>query len=273
MSVQLRVLVDNFSAPDSGVVAEHGLSFFFTYDNKKFLLDVGASSLFAENACRLGVDVSDVDYLILSHAHSDHTGGLSAFLSMNNKAVVYLSSSAVGKRFYSTRRGALRDISIDGGLLQTYKERFVCVDENVNITSGVSLLCNVPLSYPLPKANKTLLADGECDDFSHEMSVCISDGGAMKVLSPCTHCGLMNVMNALHGRNVTHFVGGLHLLDSDEHHSYESEQELNLLAHRASSLGLKLFTGHCTGSAARRVFAEVMGDAFSEFRAGDLLHL
>lgn len=273
MSVLLRVLVDNFSDPDSGAEAEHGLSFFFTCDEKKFLLDVGASSLFAANACRLGIDISDVDYLILSHAHSDHTGGLSAFLSMNNKAVVYLSSSAVGRRFYSTRRGALRDISIDGSLLDAYKERFVFVDENIDITPAVSLLCNVPHCYPLPKANDTLLADDVCDDFSHELSVCISDSGSLKVLSPCTHCGLMNVLNALRGRNVTHFVGGLHLLDSDERHFYESEQEIELLAQNVSALGIKLFTGHCTGETARRVFGIVMGDSFSEFRAGDLLLL
>ena len=268
--MQLSVLVDNFADSQSGVQCEHGLSFFFRCGGRNFLLDVGATSLFAENACRLGVDISAVDYLILSHAHADHTGGLSAFFALNSKAKVYLSSHVCGKRFYSTRRGGVRDISIDASLLELYKDRFVFVDDNLAVTDCVSLLCNVALVYPLPMANDTLLADGVKDDFSHELSVCVTDGDGVKVLSPCSHCGLMNILNAVPGGDVTHFVGGLHLLDSDEMYSFESEAEVRRLARRVASMGIKLYTGHCTGSVARRIFSEEMGDCFAEFRAGDI---
>jgi 7,8-dihydropterin-6-yl-methyl-4-(beta-D-ribofuranosyl)aminobenzene 5'-phosphate synthase len=55
-------------------------------DRHKILLDTGASDVFIRNAELLGIDLSDVDYVFISHGHSDHAGGLRYFLEHNQKA-------------------------------------------------------------------------------------------------------------------------------------------------------------------------------------------
>lgn len=75
--MKVTVLVDNLrNGPLKG---EWGLSFLIEYEKWKILLDTGASGLFARNARRLGIDLGEVDHAVLSHAHYDHSDGMSAF--------------------------------------------------------------------------------------------------------------------------------------------------------------------------------------------------
>jgi 7,8-dihydropterin-6-yl-methyl-4-(beta-D-ribofuranosyl)aminobenzene 5'-phosphate synthase len=78
--MRLTVLVDNQAARN--LYAEWGLSFFIEADGQRILFDVGASDLFLNNATRLQVDLLNLDYLILSHGHWDHTWGLDGLLKL-----------------------------------------------------------------------------------------------------------------------------------------------------------------------------------------------
>ena len=81
------VLSDNRS-DDSRLTTEHGLSILLHTDRLMILLDTGASDVFIRNAEQLGIDLSAVDYVFISHGHSDHAGGLRNFLEYNQKAQV-----------------------------------------------------------------------------------------------------------------------------------------------------------------------------------------
>ena len=69
--MKMVVLVENSSR--CRLCAEHGLSVYIEYEGKTYLLDTGATALFAENAKELGIDLSKVDTAFLSHAHYDHS--------------------------------------------------------------------------------------------------------------------------------------------------------------------------------------------------------
>ena len=262
-AMKFATLIDNSSNDNDTLRAEHGLSFWMQVDGKNFLIDTGAGALFAENAHTMGIDIAQADYLILSHAHADHTGGLSTFLTLNSKAKIYLSSKVCG-----------RDISIDHKLLQEHKERFAFIDKNTPITKSVTLICEVPATHPLPKANNTLLANDTADDFSHEVSIIVAaSNGTATVISPCSHRGILNILDAAKNHKVTNFIGGLHLLDSDERNIFESDEEIRQLAHEISKREILLCTGHCTGSVARKILSEKLGKRFKEFHSGFTISL
>ncbi len=77
-SLTLTVLVDNTTLTDHDFCGEAGLSFFIETAGKKILFDTGLSGLFLTNAEKMGISLRDLDFLILSHGHIDHTGGLAA---------------------------------------------------------------------------------------------------------------------------------------------------------------------------------------------------
>ena len=99
------VLSDNRSS-DSRLSTEHGLSILLETERHKILLDTGASDVFIQNAELLGVNLSDVDYVFISHGHSDHAGGLRYFLEQNTKAKVIVSPDAISGKFFSNRKAS-----------------------------------------------------------------------------------------------------------------------------------------------------------------------
>ena len=85
--------------------AEHGLSLLMETGDTKVLLDCGASDNFIINAQTLGIDLSDVDYVFVSHGHADHTGGLKDLFRINSKARLIIHEEAASGRFFSLRGG------------------------------------------------------------------------------------------------------------------------------------------------------------------------
>lgn len=76
--MKIKVLMDNISSGE--LAGEWGLSILIEYEGRKILLDTGASGAFAENAEKMGIDLAEVDFAVLSHAHYDHSDGMEAFL-------------------------------------------------------------------------------------------------------------------------------------------------------------------------------------------------
>jgi 7,8-dihydropterin-6-yl-methyl-4-(beta-D-ribofuranosyl)aminobenzene 5'-phosphate synthase len=107
--MKLVVLSDNRQLQQT-LGNEHGLCIYLETEKYKCLLDTGASDMFIHNAEQMVIDLEDVDYVFISHGHSDHIGGLQAFLEINHKAKIVLSRNALTQRFYSVRNG-MRDIS------------------------------------------------------------------------------------------------------------------------------------------------------------------
>ena len=91
MGYKITTLVEN-CVYGRKLQAEHGLSLYIETQEHRLLFDTGASDLFIRNACLLHIDLQKVDYLILSHGHNDHTGGLRYFLELNTQATVVCKS-------------------------------------------------------------------------------------------------------------------------------------------------------------------------------------
>ena len=112
------VLSDN-RTNDSQFETEHGLSILLETDKHHILLDTGASDVFIRNAEKMGIDLSTVDYVFISHGHSDHAGGLKHFLNINERAKVVVSPDAVNGKVRAVRLNcsmtASGHLSMSGG--------------------------------------------------------------------------------------------------------------------------------------------------------------
>lgn len=107
----IEVLVENrTSSPDFS--CEHGLSLYIETGKHKILFDMGGSNIFLENAQKMGVDLSLVDIGILSHGHSDHGGGLPAFLALNKNAQIYIHEKADEGHYARRNQDKIAEIGI-----------------------------------------------------------------------------------------------------------------------------------------------------------------
>ncbi|MCR4823777.1 MAG: MBL fold metallo-hydrolase [Bacteroidales bacterium] len=266
----ITILSDNRTAEPGVFRTEHGLAVLLQTSTRQLLLDTGASGLFVHNARRLGLDLSGIDYVFLSHGHADHAGGLSAFLQGNSRAQVIVSPEAVEGRFYSDR-GGLHCISPEWPVGQM-KDRTLYVGESQSITAGIHVIARIPQTHPLPAGDRHLLAgrDGGYvpDDFRHELALYV-DG---LLFTGCAHSGLENILDACPWPVHT-VLGGFHLLDARDGESYESAEELEALGARlkARCPDTIFYTSHCTGDIAFQTLRNALGDNLRHFSCGMLI--
>ena len=265
------VLVDN-RTNDPALQTEHGLSVFLETDRHSILLDTGASDMFIRNAERLRKDLSRVDYVFISHGHSDHAGGLKYFMEMNKTAQIIVSPHSMKGKFYSKRK-YLHSITTTWPDIP--KDRLVLINESCQVfdlqaskdraTDDLQIIAHIPQIHPMPKGNQHLFirdANGEYvgDDFRHELALYM-DG---LLFTGCAHSGLENILSACPWP-VHSVLGGFHLLDG-----HESEQELISLAQRLSSNypHTQFYTSHCTGDNVFAILQSVMADQIHAFSCG-----
>ena len=258
------VLSDNRSN-DSRLFTEHGLSILLTTERHKILLDTGASDVFIRNAEQLGIDLSDVDYVFISHGHSDHAGGMRHFLEHNQKAKVIVSPDAISGKFYS-KRGNLHSITTEWP--EIGDDRLILIDQTCEIAEGVHVIAHIPQIHPMPKGNKNLYVkdanvDYIHDDFRHELALYVEG----LLFTGCAHSGLENILTACPWP-VNTVVGGFHLLDGQE-----TEEEIQALAQRlkANYPETLFYTSHCTGDNVFEVMKGVMGEQLQSFRCGTII--
>ena len=260
------VLVDN-RTNDSALETEHGLSILLEMERYKILLDTGASDMFIRNAQRLGIDLSTVDYVFISHGHSDHAGGLRYFMDINKTAKVIVSPEAISGKYFS-KRGNLHSITAEWPVIPD--DRLMSVSESCKIDDGLQVIARIPQTHPIPKANQNLFVQDSSgnfihDDFRHELVLYV-DG---LLFTGCAHSGLENILTVC-PFPVSEVVGGFHLLDGQE-----SEEELLALAHRLESHypQTRFFTSHCTGNNVLMTLQSVMADQIHAFSCGTTINI
>ena len=156
------VLSDN-RTNDSRLETEHGLSILLETDRHRILLDTGASDVFIHNAEHLGIDLSTVDYVFISHGHSDHGGGLRYLMGINQRAKIIVSPDALNGKFIS-KRGHIHSISTEWPKVS--KERLITIDKSCEIVDGIYIIAHIPQMHPMPKGNQHLFVQEVEGDYT-----------------------------------------------------------------------------------------------------------
>lgn len=312
--MELHIVIDNLPAqeniPEQGNAGEkgnhglplkweHGLSIHFRLEGKHYLVDTGASGAFLHNITAMpstGIfSAKEIDAVIISHGHNDHTGGMRKFFEHNAVAPVYLHNSIRGNYFYSCRpkngvREA-RNIGMEQALFADYGHRFLEYCQPLQLTEKITLLpanhqaapSGPKEPYPAPMGNEFLYKNDFPDNFSHETITLVEYAPCeYAVISPCTHNGILNVLERcrewleLSGRKygLKYFVGGLHYVDYLGMGQGEKEAASILETARilkSAYPGLKIFSGHCTCPAASGLLGSVLGENYEVFRTGSAI--
>lgn len=265
--MKATVIVDNME--NNGIPGEWGLSVFIEYNGVKLLLDTGASSLFADNAAKLGFSLKDVDFAVLSHAHYDHANGMGQFFEMNKKAKFYLQEGC-GENCYFKKFVFYKYIGIPKGVLEKYQDRIVYASGNYKICQGISLIPHKTSGLETIGKRESMYQkrSGKWypDDFSHEQSLVFETQKGLVVFNSCSHGGVVNIINevsaAYPGQKVLALIGGFHIYN-------KPENEVRKLAEMIKTTGIEyVCTGHCTGEKAYGILKEELGDMLHQLKVG-----
>lgn len=263
-----------------GCAYAHGLSFYVETEKHKFLLDLGPSAETLRNAEVLGIDLSAVDTVILSHGHYDHSGGIIPFTKVNDKALIYMQDSAVEDYYADDGEQAaprFRYIGIDKNIASLPQVRFLHGDKVINDELEVFVIHN--RSHELPSTNKRLLVRSgngyQRDDFVHEHFLVIRSKGMSVLMSGCAHNGILSILDAYkdkYGNSPDLVVSGFHLMKKTEYNAGETG-EIRAIAKELTNYPTRFVTCHCTGTAAFDVMKEIMGDSLMYVHSGEMVDI
>jgi len=240
--MKIKTLIENLTTQQA-IVAEHGLSVYIETDDTKILFDTGQTGLFMQNAEIMGIDIKDVDLLVLSHGHYDHTGGLYPFLEENTKAKVYAKRGIfeakynINKRFIGTER-----------IESLLNNRLVIVESETEIAHDVFIMPNIKIYHPIDTHFNSLYLQTENglvgDEFNDELFLVLKQNEKIFIITACSHRGITNICSTAvnYFKNPVELIlGGFHTRNcSAEQYQHIKEYLEELHPH---SIGVC----HCTG--------------------------
>ncbi|XES77167.1 MAG: MBL fold metallo-hydrolase [Candidatus Bathyarchaeia archaeon] len=262
---------------------EHGFSMLIHTLNKgrrhSVLFDTGCSGEgIVENASRMGVDLTEIECIVLSHGHWDHTGGLRTALKAISKKNLPI---VIHEEMFTTRGSANPDGSVrkyasfpskeqlnDAQLIET-KQPFAIVDDEVLVTGEIPRETSFEQGYLQHRCLKegTWKPDPLIVD---ERAVVINvKGKGLVVVSGCAHAGIINTIN--YAKQITGVgevyavLGGFHLAGK------ENEKRIQPTISELKQINPKLIVPcHCTGWRAMCTIADALPEAFVWNSVGNL---
>ena len=279
--ITITTLSEN-SVADIGYAAEWGLSLHIDIqDGPTILFDTGGGDTCVFNANVAGIRLSDVDMILLSHGHADHTGGLYSVLNqIRNETPAKDSIPTVchpaalepqyiikpDKQYYYQGCPFTRDQleSLGADFLLSEKPRMF-EDGDIVFSGEVPMVTDFEAVAPILFLKQAgAYVDSPVQD---DQSLFIKTDQGILVIAGCAHRGIVNTM--LHARTLTGMddifmvIGGIHLLNTSR---LQQEMTLELLNQfNVSSVGVS----HCTGMKPAGFLAQNLGfDRFFYNNAG-----
>jgi len=269
--VQITILYDAFGK-SSAMQKDWGYAVLVEYGGKRILFDCGNNpDILAQNAKAKGIDLSKLDFVVMSHRHSDHMGGLSYLLKVNPNVKIYAPKEAFGvygadlpSTFYR------KDLSLpaeqryfDGAPPEVLRfgsawpgANFQLVDKNTEIAPDMHLI--------------TLVSDKPGTLELRELSLAVNTPEGMVIVVGCSHPGIDRIVEVASTINprIHLIAGGFHLVVASD-----PEIERLVAALHDTFKVEYVAPGHCTGEPAFTALKKAFGDRYIYAGLGTTLSL
>ncbi len=275
--MKLTVLVDNNTLIDRYLLGEPGVSYLIQEAGKRILFDTGYSDVFMRNAQKMNLSLYDLDHVVISHGHIDHTWGLVPLIRHYTEAIIEKvpfkrpmlvahPETFLHKHYGQEVIGSLVDERMLNPFfdLNLRKEPFWITDRLVFL-GEIPRVNDFENQEPIGK----YLDQGiEKDDFvMDDTALAYKSAQGLVIITGCSHAGICNIIEyaqqVCNEHRVADIIGGLHLLNP-------SPQRLELTKSFLRQTSLKaLHACHCTDFNAKSALSEVMG--VTEVGAGSVL--
>jgi 7,8-dihydropterin-6-yl-methyl-4-(beta-D-ribofuranosyl)aminobenzene 5'-phosphate synthase len=266
MNLRITTLNDNTVAMGN-FIAEWGLSLLVETDKHKILLDTGMDTAAVHNAEVLGIDLSQVDKIVLSHGHGDHTGGLRNVLRKMKKEIEIIAHPDVWQDKYDKREGKTErfiGIPFQRQELENLGARFLLSREPVKITDAIMTTGEVPMTNDFESIDKFIFVKENPiwrpDLVMDDRALIIKTERGLVILPGCAHRGIINTIQ--HAQQITGVaeiyavIGGSHLIGASEDRLWRTIAALKDL--NIQKLGLS----HCTDLPVISLLAQGFGENF-----------
>lgn len=253
--MKMVTLAENTACRED-LAAEHGLSLYIETDSRKILFDAGQSGAFAQNAEKLGIDLSQVDTAVLSHGHYDHGGGLSRFLEINGSAPVWMNPHTFEPHYNASEKYIGLSEALEGN------DRIRYAREVQPMGRGLTLYSAIPCPRGIQPFGLTVREKNALvpEDFRHEQYLLIEETGKRILISGCSHRGILNIMD--HFRPDV-LIGGFHFMKLDP-----ESPELEAAAAALLRYPCVYYTGHCTGEEQYEALKKILGARLHRLTTG-----
>ncbi|MDD3437306.1 MAG: MBL fold metallo-hydrolase [Candidatus Gastranaerophilales bacterium] len=258
--MKLTVLTDDNIGKSRRLLAEHGLCFYIEDEAKKILFDTGYSDVFIKNAVSLGINLLDLDYIVLSHGHYDHTWGLNHYLEFyisafdqkqKVKKPTIITHPDTFLEKYEEGLGEIGCILTEEKLKKVFN--VITTDEAYSLTENLTFLGEIPRfnDFEAKEPVEKVLRNGKYEnDYVIEDSVLVykSDKG-LSIITGCSHSGICNIVEysqkLFKTTKMENIIGGLHLIDTPK-------EKMNKIIEYLKKQDIKeLYPCHCTDFSAK----------------------
>lgn len=272
-SMKIVNLMENTQGSRPGYF-EHGLSIYVETEHHKIIVDTGQSEKTWDNAKLLGIDLSQVDSIFLSHGHYDHSGGILSLMEYNPDCTIYLHQKA-GMDYFSMNKDIEKYIGIDKEILNLKNLQFISKDTVID--DEISIFCDVTSRRLWPQSNLRLkkLVKNELlqDTFDHEMYIVIQSEGKSYLFSGCAHNGIINILDKfkdIYKKDPDVVISGFHMMKKNG----LTQSDIEMIQDIGKELSQKqtmFYTGHCTGIEAYEILKEILRDKIQYMHSLDVL--